>query len=152
MQTYYEGDNREEEEKVGNLGREESLSFSLWQHLTLLQHQIDEGKYHAMYHRLQKSANTLKDYSKGYKICYHLGGWVKRGRALMCNTSGQKPGCTLRKHIWLTNRSSFHLNHHSWMLPFSSKSLEMGHTEKTRSKMPWSRNAKHRNYIKQVAF
>lgn len=44
MQTYYEGDNREEEEKVGNLGREESLSFSLWQYLTLLQHQIDEGK------------------------------------------------------------------------------------------------------------
>lgn len=29
MQTYYEGDNREEEEKVGNLGREEGLSFSL---------------------------------------------------------------------------------------------------------------------------
>lgn len=46
------------------------------------------------------------------------------------------------KHIWLTNRSSFHLNHHSWMLPFSSKSLEMGHTEKTLSKKPWSHNAK----------
>lgn len=40
-------------------------------------------------------------------------------------------------HIWLTNRSSFHLNHHSWMLPFSSKSLEMGHREKTPSKIPW---------------
>lgn len=26
-----------------------------------------------MYHRLQRSANTLKDYSKGQKICYHFG-------------------------------------------------------------------------------
>lgn len=37
----------------------------------------------------------------------------------------------------LTKRSSFHLNHHSWMLPFSSKNLDMGHTEKMLSKNSW---------------
>lgn len=39
----------------------------------------------------------------------------------------------------LTKRSSFHLNHHSRTLPFSSKSLEKGHAEKMLSKKPWNR-------------
>lgn len=41
----------------------------------------------------------------------------------------------------LTNRSSFHLNHHSRTLPFSSKSLEKGHAEKMLLKKPWSQSA-----------
>lgn len=59
-ESYYEGDDREEEEQVGDLGREESVSFALRQRLTLLQHQIDEGEQHPVYHRLQKNITMLK--------------------------------------------------------------------------------------------
>lgn len=54
-ESYNEEDDREEEEQVGNLGREESFSFALRQHLAFLKHQIDEGKYHAVYYSLQKN-------------------------------------------------------------------------------------------------
>lgn len=59
-ESYNEGDDGEEEEQVGDLGREESVSFALRQHLTLLQHQIDEGKQHPVYHRLHKNITMLK--------------------------------------------------------------------------------------------
>lgn len=42
--SYCERDDGEEEEQVGNLGREEELSFALQQVLALLKHQIDKGK------------------------------------------------------------------------------------------------------------
>lgn len=54
---------------------------------------------------------------------YRAGGGERRRRA--------EPESTL------TNRSSFHLNHHSWTLPCSSKNLEMGHAEKMLSKNSW---------------
>lgn len=41
-----------------------------------------------------------------------------------------------RERETLTNRSSFHLNHHSRTLPLSSKSLEKGQAEKMLSKEP----------------
>lgn len=59
-ESYSEGDDREEEEQVGDPGREESVSFALRQHLTLLQHQVNEGKQHPVYHRLQKHITTSK--------------------------------------------------------------------------------------------
>lgn len=54
-----------------------------------------------MYHRLQRSANTLKDYSKGQKICYHFGNkyYIKKikikkkkggGGVLSCETRVDK--------------------------------------------------------------
>lgn len=70
--SYYEGDKREEEEQAGNLGREESLSFALRQHLPLLKHQIDEGKQHAVYHRLQQNITTLKLLYNVWKLRPHL--------------------------------------------------------------------------------
>lgn len=40
----------------------------------------------------------------------------------------------MEKDVKRTNLSSFHLNHHSWMLPCSSKSFEIGQREKKPSK------------------
>lgn len=70
-------------------------------------------------------------YSKAFLRCKEC----ERPTKLKCGETGAK-------RIWLTNRSSLHLNHHSWMLPCSSKSMEMGHTEKIFSKKPWSHNTK----------
>lgn len=73
-----------------------------------------------MYHRLQRSANTLKDYSKGQKICYHFGNKYyikkikikkkKRGGGVFCHV----------KHEWTKawlHLEETHLTYKSVQLP-----------------------------------
>jgi len=52
-ETYHEGDHGEEEEQVGDPGREEGLPPAFAQALALLQHQVDQGEQHAVDHRLR---------------------------------------------------------------------------------------------------
>lgn len=67
---------------------------------------------------------------------------AQRDRMLKVRFWGQEWAGTRERHSRLTNRSSFHRNHHSWTLPFSSKNLEMGHTEKMLSKESWRHRSK----------
>lgn len=131
-ESYYEGDHGEEKQDVGNLDREEGLPLSLWQHLALLKHQVDEGKQHPVDHCLQKNKPNQKHHDLNAML---------HSLEILGKSFWFWEYISVKVAVeWLTNRSNFHLNHHSWMLPFSSKSLEMGHTEKILSKKPWSHN------------
>lgn len=119
--SYYDENDGAEEQQVGDPGREQRLPLALRQALPLLQDQVDEGEEHAVEHRLQVEAES------------------PYGAGMRRNRRGETENT-------LTKRSSFHRNHHSWMLPFSSKNLEMGHTEKMLSKNSWGRTRRRRSH------